>query len=183
MLVCGLTYHVGYVVWLEGAARRRLRGPVKHRYCDIQEMADGSQEELALRQSIAERRARIADLSGDTDGHLEHLQASLEAQKSLVLALRGDYPDVQVDAQRRAAALAARVSALHEAAARPAAARDVHAAVLRICPNLHDAALAVARLDLRLGDLYACEERVRYLLSQPYHEVSDILFLLEVMGI
>lgn len=123
-------------------------------------MVEGSPEELTLRQATEERRARSADICGDPGGHLSHLTASLDAQKALVLALRGDYADVQLEAQRCAAALAARVAALHEAAARLADARAVHAAVLRVCPALHPAALAVARLDLRLGDAGACEQRV-----------------------
>lgn len=136
------------------------RGPFCRWGGVVQDMGDGSPEELALRQSIEERRARIADITGDHDGHLEHLTNALAAQKALVLALRGDFADVQATAQRAAVALAARVSALHEAASRLADARAVHAAVLRVCPSLHEAALAVARLDLRLGDPGACEEQV-----------------------
>eukprot|EP00892_Ulva_mutabilis_P009788 jgi/Ulvmu1/7181/UM034_0090.1 len=131
----------------------------------LQEMAEGSPEELGLRVSIMERRARIADAAGDAEGHLSHLTDALNAQTQLLLAVRGDYADVQADARERAATLARKVSAMHEAASRLDAARAVHAALLRACPGLPESALAVARLDLRLGHPAACEERCSEVLA------------------
>lgn len=159
--VYGILCWLGYT--LQKSAISDLTGLILPRdgHYVVQDMRDGSPEELTLRQSIEERRARVADITGDPDGHLTHLTAALAAQKALVLTLRGDFADVQAAAQQAAGALAARVSALHEAASRLADARAVHASVLRVSPALHEAALAVARLDLRLGDPGACEERVR----------------------
>lgn len=127
----------------------------------MQEMTEGDPKELELRGSLAERRAQVANISGDADGRLTHLSAAFAAQKQLVLALRGDYEDAQADGRHRAAALAARVASLHEAASRLGDARAVYAGLLTACPDLPDAALAVARLDLRLGDPASCEQRVR----------------------
>jgi hypothetical protein len=123
-------------------------------------MDASSGEALSFRVSLAERRARLATLQGDAASHLSHLSEALAAQGAVLEAVRGDFEDARAEARLRIASIARRIAATHVAARRFSDAHDVLKDVLARSAEDPAVMLDLARIDLRMGDAGACEERV-----------------------